>query len=590
MKTEPSQSAATDGAHALIQHLRANPADASRLPGDLSAQFGLDSGFVENVLAQVRPGDRRDKQSRGELGPKQALEAAAARISGWFHRITDRPELFLAITMLLVLLIGVGGIWVLEHPLLGASNSKRYPFIGAIGVLVVLIFGTHLACLFRHARTRYTLYGAAVNFVIPTGLVWTLLLLDKTEQNGISKPALLLLILFAFGMLSGLYAGLGSIFCVLGGWYQMKQSEDQEDQMSRQELLQRYFELQLRLESGIRVSSEQFWENWTLIRLFRRQPWIWAFAISACGSLSHGLAAHLFKVTPGTSSQLPPIGYFICLLAVTAIQFTGYVVLAFLAGTFFRAVMTSLAYSTGSSLAMFVPMVQQAIGSTQSPWASPTYFLISSVSMSVLAGFIGLGATLQQRAAREKSLQKGDQATLLGEMLRVQWRLSNAAGNVCVLVADVVKSTRMKQGADPLVVEYSFREYQKWVSRICHAFSGKVHSTAGDGTVVAFESCEQALSAAQDIQVRLDEFNATLNRLGTPFQVRIGLHVGQVEGDLDAVQFTSVIDVAAHVEETCEPGGVAVTDEVVAQLGAERFRPLSHIVGGYQVFAAAAVV
>ena len=106
---------------------------------------------------------------------------------------------------------------------------------------------------------------------------------------------------------------------------------------------------------------------------------------------------------------------------------------------------------------------------------------------------------------------------------------------------------------------------------------------AGDGAVVAFPDSPRAMGAARRLQTDVGRFNATLNRLPKPFRLRLGLHAGRVAGHLDDVQFTEVIDIAAHVESIAPVGGIAATAAVVTALGEEGFLPLAREVDGQAV-------
>ncbi|HLK16752.1 MAG TPA: hypothetical protein VKT78_18235, partial [Fimbriimonadaceae bacterium] len=55
-------------------------------------------------------------------------------------------------------------------------------------------------------------------------------------------------------------------------------------------------------------------------------------------------------------------------------------------------------------------------------------------------------------------------------------------------------------------------------------------------------------------------------RLSRPFKVRIALHMGRVLADLTQVQFSHVIDVAAHVEKVSPVNGMALTQPIVQLL------------------------
>ena len=125
-----------------------------------------------------------------------------------------------------------------------------------------------------------------------------------------------------------------------------------------------------------------------------------------------------------------------------------------------------------------------------------------------------------------------------------------------------------------------------WIAESCAIFGGRIHSVAGDGAVVAFSDNVAAMAAARRLQTDVLRFNDTLNRLPKPFRLRLGLHAGRVAGDLNDVQFTEVIDIAAHVEEIAPVGGIAATDTAIEDLGEEGFLPLAHSVDGQAVFIA----
>jgi class 3 adenylate cyclase len=214
------------------------------------------------------------------------------------------------------------------------------------------------------------------------------------------------------------------------------------------------------------------------------------------------------------------------------------------------------------------------------------FYLIYSAISPLVALLAGVGAAIQTRTLEELNIQRNDEASLIAEQLKIQWRLAEHSCSVTVVVVDVVKSTLMKEGEPGLQVEYSFRKFQQWIEEIALSHSGTVTSTAGDGAVFSFTSCHNAMIAAAEIQRKMPAFNQTWNRLATRFRVRIGLHMGEVQGDINKVQFAQVIDVAAHVQKVAPAGGVAVTAEVVATLGPSAFVPLAVKSDGHDVFLA----
>jgi class 3 adenylate cyclase len=227
------------------------------------------------------------------------------------------------------------------------------------------------------------------------------------------------------------------------------------------------------------------------------------------------------------------------------------------------------------------------------PFFGPDYieYLKSSGAMLegllntlLLALLVGVGAHIDKRARVRQKLQEHDPAYVTAEIVEIQWRLSPTAAASCVVVVDVAGSTRMKAEADPLAVEYSFRAFHSFVAKITVKRGGTVLSTAGDGAVLTFNSCAEALYAAKEMQTKIGQFNSNTNRLAASFRVRIGVHTGQVSAHLQDVPFSELIDIAAHVEREAPVGGIAVTQRVVENLADERVAALKDQVDGQNVF------
>lgn len=152
---------------------------------------------------------------------------------------------------------------------------------------------------------------------------------------------------------------------------------------------------------------------------------------------------------------------------------------------------------------------------------------------------------------------------LLRQLVEIHDRLRAEERSVAFLSLDIVGSTKMKQAADPLSVEFTFTEYHKFVEAAARRFGGQVHSTAGDGVTCAFPHPTQAFRAAKFIQGGLIELSTVHNKIGKPIRLRAGIHTGTVmtaaDQDITKVSFAHVIDVAAHVQKLAPEGGVAVT-------------------------------
>ncbi len=135
------------------------------------------------------------------------------------------------------------------------------------------------------------------------------------------------------------------------------------------------------------------------------------------------------------------------------------------------------------------------------------------------------------------------------------------------LSVDVVGSTEIKRNGGELAVEYTFGQYQRWLEHIVRACGGQVHSAAGDGMMAEFPDAATAIRAAKQIQEGLPSFNASINRLPSPLQLRCGVSAGEVPMDAHTPlgqRNSMVIDRAAVLQKRSAPGDVVVSGEAAA--------------------------
>jgi class 3 adenylate cyclase len=163
---------------------------------------------------------------------------------------------------------------------------------------------------------------------------------------------------------------------------------------------------------------------------------------------------------------------------------------------------------------------------------------------------------------------------LLRQLHDLKEKLHSGEQSLTFLSVDIVGSTRMKEASDPLSVEFTFNEYHQFVERVCRRYGGRVHSKAGDGIICAFDHPQQGFGAARNIQGGLMELNAFRNKIGIPIVLRSAVHTGTVvapqAGDITSVNFAHVIDMTAHLQKICPPGGVVVSDAAALHLPGSR--------------------
>jgi adenylate cyclase len=145
---------------------------------------------------------------------------------------------------------------------------------------------------------------------------------------------------------------------------------------------------------------------------------------------------------------------------------------------------------------------------------------------------------------------------LTGE--RVERRLA------AVLAADVAGYSRL-MGVDEEGTLARLKEVRKTlVDPTIAKHRGRIVKTTGDGMLVEFASAVDAVRGAIEVQRGMADQNVS----GPPdhrIKFRIGIHVGDIIFDDNDI-FGDGVNVAARVENECEPGGVCVSGNAFEQI------------------------
>lgn len=582
----------TDDANKLATYLRANPHVHQDSARQIADEFGLPLDFVENVLHSL---------DRPKSKPFAPAIAGLGRGIHWlrlmFRSLTHEPLVFIAITTAVAIgFFLIYNYWSGQGPSLvrTADNGQRqvglqFQDSAVLNVFFAIAAATmllHQACYFRHGQVRYALLGSVLAWVISASTVVVIGWVRLSAVEGVPVLAALLLLAFVMFILTGFYAMVSTAAAVLGGIYWVRRHEEARERRSRLELIEHLFDLQNRLKHPENLQEEpeeSFWHQWTV----RLRPY-WPFFAVAAGLVVSSLEVltilALREALRNEATVRGSLVYFteisMVFATVAAMAFC-----SFLAKRLDKAIIAALLFASAGLVPQLIPSAGWGLERVRDLLTGPD-LLANLGIVAAIATIATLGARIEDRAARDRRLRANDKATILAEIVRTERQLAFQTVEVCILVIDVAKSSQMKARAHPLEVEYSFREYQRFVARIAHLFEGVVHSTAGDGAVVAFYHSQNAFEAARRIQSELPEFNAKFNKLKSPFRVRIGLHAGAVAGEIGDVQYTEVIDIAAHIESNAPVGGIALSQAVAEQLPGARLAKLSEPVSGVTAFVA----
>ena len=193
-----------------------------------------------------------------------------------------------------------------------------------------------------------------------------------------------------------------------------------------------------------------------------------------------------------------------------------------------------------------------------------SYWLLPLSALGAIGGLITHKLVDNYRGKLGLNDPVRERQELLQQLVDIQDKLRSGEQAYTFLSVDIVGSTRMKQMADPLNVEFTFTEYHKFVEMIARRYGGRVHSTAGDGITLAFDSPGQAFGAARTVQTGIIELNTFRNKIGVPIVLRCGIHTGKIvapdASDVTTINFAEVIDISAHLQKACPPGGIVVSD------------------------------
>ncbi len=588
LTTPPESASASNPLEALADWLCEHPGQTDIPPKELAARFGLDQRLVEDVIealeySQPEVGFFRElgRRIRSMLGPvKRMMRLLRLKTERWLESETNHPVRFVVITGLAAYVFGFG-LPVISSLL--ASGGVRLGVMLATVIFVGIIFCLHLYCYFRHRMLRYPLYGAFAMYLLhlPFNIgVATLIQIQQGQLFVVTAIG----IAVGFLILTAIYLPVGFLASLVGGYAQVQTQVKRNQQMTRQELLGRLFEMETRL-SRASASQEGMKRRRTIKALLQSAPSYPAFA-AALGFCLGAIRVAILGIMVALMANPNPGQELAINLTTLVLEFGLMVMMGFIgyfAGSAWRALFSSLVCYGAALLAYLLPV---------GPYG-PNYFQENALSAGFLAYAIiaasiglmaGMGASVERSTRHSRRFRADDPAILLAELVQIKRRLSVKSESACVVVVDVAGSTAMKAKADPFDIEYTFREYQRLVSRQVQRRGGDVISTAGDGAVAAFRGVPEALHAAKSIQAEMSRFNAEVNRLGTPFRLRIGIHAGQTRAGLDEVPFNELIDIAAHVEQNAPVGGIAVTGAVTSLIEDEGMVEVNKIVDNQQLY------
>ena len=166
----------------------------------------------------------------------------------------------------------------------------------------------------------------------------------------------------------------------------------------------------------------------------------------------------------------------------------------------------------------------------------------------------------RQAASRRVAVQTYADARMVLSAMKVE---------LTFLSLDIVGSTKMKLGEDPILIEQAFTDYMKMVNKILQKNGAYKTTWTPDGQMAAFKSADAAVRAGQEILSALPPFNRDVSRLKTPFRLRAGSHMGIVTTD-DETPMEKIsdfsIDVSGHMQKKAAHAALWISEKLYERL------------------------
>lgn len=202
-------------------------------------------------------------------------------------------------------------------------------------------------------------------------------------------------------------------------------------------------------------------------------------------------------------------------------------------------------------------------------------FVIAAVSSVLASALIAAAWDRLFPVERTQTAKKGSTSALATEDADVDELLSliasaeeklatqHAASRV-VLITDMKSFSKMTEEDGSMLTAKAIQKHRDLLLPIVARHNGKGKSTGGDGLLAAFESADEAVKAAVEMQCALHEHNVT-HPHQREMTIRIGIAQGEVMLDRNGRPFIGVaLNLAARVMNLADGGQAFVTSYIAA--------------------------
>ena len=133
-----------------------------------------------------------------------------------------------------------------------------------------------------------------------------------------------------------------------------------------------------------------------------------------------------------------------------------------------------------------------------------------------------------------------------------------------ILAADIVGYSHLMEADESGTLAQLKTHRKELIDPKIAEYGGRIVKTTGDGMLVEFTSASDAVQQAVDVQRAMAQRNASVPA-DKRIVFRIGINLGDIIVEGDDI-FGEGVNIAARLEESCEPGGVNISGKVHAEV------------------------
>jgi len=131
-----------------------------------------------------------------------------------------------------------------------------------------------------------------------------------------------------------------------------------------------------------------------------------------------------------------------------------------------------------------------------------------------------------------------------------------------IMFTDIAGYTALSQRDEPAALRL-LQDQERLVRGLLEVHQGRWVKSMGDGLLIEFSNALDAVECAVDVQRHIQERNK--RNSGPSLRVRIGIHLGDVEGAGSDI-LGDAVNLASRIEPLAEPGGICLSEPVYGQV------------------------